>query len=136
MYCVENKKKLFKLPIVQHMRDTRFIHQLCKMHIVFTVWIWHQHQQLLIRNLPPHFLQEHLMASERKEIYIYIYTCTLSVTVCVSGYFNELIPSVVIFETTQSWREQNYQAEGLLELYYHFRHKIYEMRTRTILKFI
>ena len=66
-------------------------------------------------NLPPHFLQEHLMASERKEIYIYIYiyiyTCTLSVTVCVSGYFNELILSVVIFEPTQSWGEQNYQAE-------------------------
>jgi hypothetical protein len=55
-------------------------------------------------------------------IYIYIYTCTLSVTVCVSGYFNELILSVVIFETKQSWGEQNYQAEELLELYYHFRH--------------
>ena len=59
------------------------------------------------------------MTSERKEIYTY----TLSVTVCVSGYFIELILSVVIFETKQSWGEQNYQAEGLLELYYHFRHK-------------
>ena len=81
-------------------------------------------------NLPPHFLQEHLMASERKEIYTY----TLSVTVCVSGYFIELILSVVIFETKQSWGEKNYPAE--LELYYHFRHKIHEMRTSTILKFI
>jgi hypothetical protein len=85
-------------------------------------------------NLPPHVLQEHLMASERKEIDTY----TISVTVCVSGYFNELIliHSVVIFETKQSWGEKNYQAEGLLELYYQFRHRIHEMRTSTILKFI
>jgi hypothetical protein len=59
-------------------------------------------------NLPSHFLQEHLMISERKEVYAY----TISVTVCVSGYFNELILSVVIFETKQSWGENNYQAEG------------------------
>jgi len=83
-------------------------------------------------NLPPHFLQEHLMASKRKKVYAY----TISLAVCVSGYFNELILSVVIFETKQSWGEKNYQAEGLLELYYHFRHKIHEMRTSTILKLI
>ena len=47
------------------------------------------------------------MTSERKEVYAY----TISVTVCVSGYFNELILLVVIFEPTQSWGEQNYQAE-------------------------
>jgi len=48
------------------------------------------------------------MASERKEIYTY----TLSVTVCVSGYFNELILSVVIFETKQSWGEKNTRLRG------------------------
>jgi len=72
------------------------------------------------------------MASKRKKVYAY----TISLAVCVSGYFNELILSVVIFETKQSWGEKNYQAEGLLELYYHFRHKIHEMRTSTILKLI
>jgi hypothetical protein len=84
MYCVENKKNLFKLPIVQHMQDTRFIHQLCKMHIVFTVWIWHQHQQLLIR-IFLHISCRSIwwLLKEKKYIYIYIYMYIKCNSLCI-----------------------------------------------------